>query len=206
MQALHESEPDLSHHMREVAALSHAVGRRLNLSNEALDELTRAAELHDVGKMAIPDAVWNRPGPLGEKDLELVRQHTIVAERILNVAPPMRGVARLVRASHERYDGEGYPDRLVGDEIPLGARIITVCDAFEAMIAERCYREPLEVPEALAELRRCAGTQFDPKVVEAFCEELNARMSDVQSIPSNEETRTPDAVAGETRLPALGRS
>jgi diguanylate cyclase (GGDEF)-like protein len=206
MQALHESEPDLSHHMREVAALSHAVGRRLNLSNEALDELTRAAELHDVGKMAIPDAVWNRPGPLGEKDLELVRQHTIVAERILNVAPPMRGVARLVRASHERYDGRGYPDRLAGEEIPLGARIITVCDAFEAMIADRCYREPLEIPEALAELRRCAGTQFDPKVVEAFCEELSVRMSGVMHANSNEETETPEPVVDETRLAALGRS
>jgi diguanylate cyclase (GGDEF)-like protein len=206
LQALHESEPDLSHHMREVAPLSHAVGRRLNLSNEALDELTRAAELHDVGKMAIPDAVWNRPGPLGGKDLELVRQHTIVAERILNVAPPMRGVARLVRASHERYDGQGYPDRLAGEEIPLGARIITVCDAFEAMVADRCYRAPLEIPEALAELRRCAGTQFDPKVVEAFCEELSVRRSGVMQANSNEETKTPEPVVDETRLPALGRS
>jgi two-component system cell cycle response regulator len=135
-----------------------------------------------------------------------VRQHTIVAERILNVAPPMRGVARLVRASHERYDGQGYPDRLAGEEIPLGARIITVCDAFEAMIADRCYRQALEVPEALAELRRCAGTQFDPKVVEAFCEELQARMSSVQLTESIEETTRPQAGADESRVPALGRS
>jgi two-component system, cell cycle response regulator len=206
LQALHESEPRLSHHMREVAALSHAVGRRLNLSNEALDELMRAAELHDIGKMAIPDAVWNQPGPLGERDLELVRQHTIVAERILNVAPPMRGVARLVRASHERWDGKGYPDGLAGEEIPLGARIISVCDAFEAMIADRCYRAPVEVPEALAELRHCAGTQFDPKVVEAFCEELTARFSGVQPTDLTEETTTPEPVADESRLPALGRS
>src|SRR5690242_5513103 len=188
MQALHESEPNLSHHMREVAALAHAVGRRLSLTNEELDELTRAAELHDVGKMAIPDTVWNQPGPLGERDLELVRQHTIIAERILSVAPPMRGVARLVRASHERFDGCGYPDGLAGEEIPLGARIITVCDAFEAMVADRCYREPVGVPEALAELRRCAGTQFDPRVVEAFIEELNVRISTLTRTDSNEET------------------
>jgi two-component system, cell cycle response regulator len=205
LQALHESEPDLSHHMREVAALSHAVGRRLQLSNEALDELTRAAELHDVGKMAIPDAVWNQPGALGEKDLELVRQHTIVAERILSVAPPMRGVARLVRASHERYDGQGYPDRLTGDEIPLGARIITVCDAFEAMIADRCYRAPLPVSEALTELRRCAGTQFDPIVVEAFCEELQDRISSVDETLPPKHT-PPPPVADDARLPALERS
>jgi two-component system, cell cycle response regulator len=205
LQALHESEPELSRHMREVAALSHAVGRRLNLSNEALDELMRAAELHDVGKMAIPDAIWNQPGPLGEKDLELVRQHTIVAERILSVAPPMRGVARLVRASHERYDGQGYPDRLAGDEIPLGARIITVCDAFEALIADRCYRAPVAVHEALDELRRCAGTQFDPMVVEAFCEELRHRMSGVDLTPPNTDL-TLQPVADEARLTALGRS
>jgi HD-GYP domain-containing protein (c-di-GMP phosphodiesterase class II) len=109
----------------------------------------------------------------------------------------MRGVARLVRASHERFDGGGYPDGLAGEEIPLGARIITVCDAFEAMVADRCYREPVDVPAALAELRRCAGTQFDPTVVEAFIEELNIRMSTLI------QTET---VADETRLPALGRS
>jgi len=206
MQALHESEPNLSHHMREVAALAHAVGRRLSLSNEELDELTRAAELHDVGKMAIPDTVWNQPGPLGERDLELVRQHTIIAERILSVAPPMRGVAGLVRASHEHFDGGGYPDGLAGEEIPLGARIITVCDAFEAMVADRCYREPVGIPEALAELRRCAGTQFDPKVVEAFIEELNVRMSGLTKPHSNEETNHTEPVADETRLAALGRS
>jgi diguanylate cyclase (GGDEF)-like protein len=206
MQALHESEPNLSHHMREVAALAHAVGRRLGLSNEELDELTRAAELHDVGKMAIPDAVWNKPGPLGERDLELVRQHTIIAERILSVAPPMRGVARLVRASHERFDGGGYPDGLAGEEIPLGARIITVCDAFEAMVADRCYRAPVEVPEALAELRRCAGTQFDPKVVEAFIEELDIRMSGLTRADSNEDMNPTEPVVDQMRLPALGRS
>jgi len=206
MQALHESEPNLSHHMREVAALAHAVGRRLGLSNEELDELTRAAELHDVGKMAIPDTIWNQPGPLGERDLELVRQHTIIAERILSVAPPMRGVARLVRASHERFDGGGYPDGLAGEEIPLGARIITVCDAFEAMVADRCYREPVTVPEALAELRRCAGSQFDPQVVEAFIEELDLRMSSLMQTNSNEETNPTEPVADEMRLPALGRS
>ena len=207
LQALHESEPDLSRHMREVAALSHAVGRRMNLSNEELDELTRAAELHDVGKMAIPDAVWNQPGPLGEQDLELVRQHTIVAERILNVAPPMRGVAKIVRASHERYDGQGYPDRLAGEQIPLGARIISVCDAFEAMVAERCYRAPLTVTEALAELRRCAGTQFDPFVVVAFCEELQNRMSGVDE--THTQTHTPNTspqAADDASLPALERS
>jgi two-component system cell cycle response regulator len=204
LQALHESEPALSHHMREVADLATGVGRRLGLTGEELDELARAAELHDIGKMAIPDAVWKQPGPLGERDLQLVRQHTIVGERILNVAPPMRGVARLVRASHERYDGNGYPDRLAGEEIPLGARIIAACDAFEAMIGDRCYRAPLGVGDALEELRRCAGSQFDPKVVEAFIAELESctHPTDIFTTPIT----TPNEAAHEASLPALGRS
>jgi two-component system cell cycle response regulator len=125
-----------------------------------------------------------------------------VGERILNVAPPMRGVARLVRASHERFDGNGYPDGLAGEEIPLGARVIAVCDAFEAMIGDRCYRVPLGVGDALEELRRCAGTQFDPNVVEAFVAELDSCMT-----PSQEAfTTTPHEAAQEVPLPALGRS
>jgi two-component system cell cycle response regulator len=205
LQALHESEPALSHHMREVAELAANVGRRLGLTGEELDELARAAELHDIGKMAIPDAVWKQPGPLGERDLALVRQHTIVGERILNVAPPMRGVARLVRASHERYDGTGYPDRLAGEEIPLGARIIAVCDAFDAMIGDRCYRAPLGVGDALTELRRCAGTQFDPKVVEAFVAELQSSPS-AREIFSASPTPTPTEAAQDAPLTTLGRS
>jgi len=169
------------------------------------DELARAAELHDTGKMAIPDAVWKQPGPLGERDLELVRQHTIVGERILNVAPPMRGVARLVRASHERFDGTGYPDGLAGEEIPLGARIIAVCDAFEAMIGDRCYRAPLGVGDALTELRRCAGSQFDPKVVEAFVAELQSSQFP-RDIFSASPPTTPNEAAQDAPLPALGRS
>jgi two-component system, cell cycle response regulator len=201
LQALHESEPALSHHMREVAELAPGVGRRLGLTGEELDELARAAELHDIGKMAIPDAVWKQPGPLGERDLELVRQHTIVGERILNVAPPMRGVARLVRASHERFDGKGYPDGLAGEEIPLGARIIAVCDAFDAMIGDRCYRVSIGVGDALDELRRCAGTQFDPKVVDAFAAELETGAHDQEIF-----TTTPNETAQDVPLPALGRS
>jgi two-component system, cell cycle response regulator len=205
LQALHETEPALSHHMREVAELAASVGRRLGLTGEELDELARAAELHDIGKMAIPDTVWSKPGPLGEQDLELVRQHTIVGERILSVAPPMRGVARLVRASHERFDGMGYPDGLAGEEIPLGARIVAVCDAFDAMIGDRCYRAPLGITDALAEIRACAGTQFDPKVVEAFSEELSTTPRDLDPTTTTPAT-TPSEAAHEAPLPALGRS
>jgi len=148
------------------------VATRLELDGEELDEVVRAAELHDVGKMAIPDEVLRKPGPLTEEEWAFVRQHTIIGERILSAAPALLPVAKLVRASHERFDGSGYPDGLAADAIPLGSRIVAVCDAFQAMTSPRPYRPAIPVEDALAELRACAGTQFDPEVVKAFCEEV----------------------------------
>ncbi|MDX6727169.1 MAG: hypothetical protein QOK49_1974, partial [Baekduia sp.] len=133
-----------------------------------LDELARGAELHDVGKIAMPEAILHKAGPLDEVEWQVMRQHTIVGERILAAAPALRPVGALVRSSHERFDGRGYPDGLAGDAIPLGARIISVCDAFDAMVQERPYAPAMAHEEAVAELRRCAGTQFDRAVVEAF--------------------------------------
>jgi diguanylate cyclase (GGDEF)-like protein len=169
LQVLREREPDLHLHLHGVAALASAVGRRLALSAEQLDEVARAAELHDVGKIAIPDEILHKPASLDAGEWELMRQHTVIGDRILGAAPAMRPVAEIVRASHERWDGGGYPDGLAGEQIPLGARIVSVCDAFHAMTTARPYRATLDPEAALAELRRCAGTQFDPAVVDAFC-------------------------------------
>ncbi|MGB2710149.1 MAG: diguanylate cyclase [Conexibacter sp.] len=168
LQVLREREPELHQHLRGVAALAVAVGRRLELSAEQLDELARAAELHDIGKLAIPDELLHKPGPLDEDEWELMRQHTIIGDRILAAAPAMRPVAAIVRASHERWDGDGYPDGVAGEAIPLGARIVAVCDAFHAMTNARPYRGQLDREAALAELRRCAGSQFDADVVAVF--------------------------------------
>ena len=168
MQVLREREPELEEHVDDVGLLALAVGRRLGLDGEALDEIARAAELHDVGKIAVPEAILRKPGPLDDAEWEVMRQHTIVGERILAAAPSLRPVGRLVRSSHERWDGSGYPDGLTGERIPLGARIIAVCDAFDAMRQTRPYAASLSEDEALAELRRCCGTQFDPWVVEVF--------------------------------------
>jgi two-component system, cell cycle response regulator len=163
-----EREPDLDQHNNGVAELAETVGRAMGLDAEALDVLVRAAELHDVGKVAVPDGILYKPGPLDEREWAVMRQHTVAGERILGASESMRPVARVVRASHERYDGTGYPDALTGEEIPLEARIVTVCDAYDAMLSRRPYKEPISSDNALAELRRCAGTQFDPLVVETL--------------------------------------
>jgi diguanylate cyclase (GGDEF)-like protein len=163
-----EREPELDDHANGVADLAMAVGRRIGLDAEALDVLVRAAELHDIGKVAVPDTILHKPGPLDDVEWEIMRQHTVVGERILAAADSMRPVAGLVRSSHERWDGRGYPDGLMGEEIPLGARIVCACDAFDAMLSRRPYKAPMTVDETLAELRRCAGSQFDPRVVETL--------------------------------------
>ncbi|HMJ02497.1 MAG TPA: diguanylate cyclase, partial [Conexibacter sp.] len=169
LQVLREREPDLHRHLQGVAALAVSIGRQLELSAEQLDEVARAAELHDIGKIAVPDEILHKPGPLDEREWDLMRQHTIIGDRILGAAPAMRPVAEIVRASHEHFDGSGYPDGLAGEAIPLGARIVSVCDAFHAMTSDRPYQPRLDRNAALAELRRCAPEQFDPTVVEAFC-------------------------------------
>ena len=127
-----------------------------------------AAELHDVGKIAIPRSILAKPGPLDEEEWTFMRRHTLIGERIVQSAPALVGIAALIRSSHERWDGTGYPDRLAGDEIPLGAQIVFVCDAYAAMTSGRCYQAAMSPAEAHAELRRHAGSQFAPAVVEAF--------------------------------------
>jgi putative nucleotidyltransferase with HDIG domain len=168
LRALAERTPELGDHVRDTAALAGAVASRLGLSREDVEQVRHAAELHDVGKVAIPDEILHKPGPLSPSEWAFMRRHTIIGERIVNAAPALSRVAPMVRSSHERWDGGGYPDGLVGDAIPLGARIVAVCDAFDAMTTDRTYRSAVAPEEALAELRRCAGAQFDPAVVDGF--------------------------------------
>ena len=165
LQALYERDPELKGHTNNVAALAVEIGRRLGLPDAEVEEIDLAAQLHDIGKIAVPDDVLHKPGPLTDSDWNLIRQHTIVGQRILSASPALRRVGEIIRATHERWDGTGYPDRLAADEIPFAARLIAVCDAFDAMTSTRAYRPPLTVPEALAEIQRCSGTQFDPAAV-----------------------------------------
>jgi diguanylate cyclase (GGDEF)-like protein len=169
---MHAKQPSLEAHSNEVAELCLRVGRRLAMSGEQLDELARAAELHDVGKVGIPDAILEKPDTLNDAEWEFMHQHTVLGERILSAAPALRPVAVIVRATHERWDGRGYPDGLAGEQIPLGARIIAACDAYDAMTTDRVYRAGVDHDAACAELRRESGAQFDPDVIDALLEEL----------------------------------
>jgi two-component system cell cycle response regulator len=169
LKVLSERNADLGAHITGVAELAMAVARQLALSDHEVERIGIAAELHDVGKAAIPDAILGKPGPLDDDEWTLMRQHTLIGQRIMLAAPSLAAAGELVRSSHEAFDGSGYPDGLAGEEIPLGARIIAVCDAFDAMTSTRSYRAAMATAEAYAELRRCSGTQFDPTVVAAFC-------------------------------------
>jgi two-component system cell cycle response regulator len=165
---LEERDSELAHHLAAVADQAEALGRRLRLPEPQLAVLRQAAELHDVGKLAIPEEILGKPGPLAEDEWSFVRRHTVIGERILGSAPALGVAAKIVRSTHERWDGTGYPDRLAGADIPFEARIISVCDAFNAMTSHRPYAAALRREDALRELFRCAGTQFDAEVVEAF--------------------------------------
>jgi diguanylate cyclase (GGDEF)-like protein len=168
MLAIEERDRALHGRGTGVQDVATCVARRLGLSETDADAVQLGAVLHDVGKLAIPDRILAKPGPLDEREWEFMRRHPVIGERILQGAPALRDVALLVRASHERWDGTGYPDGTRGRDIPLGARIIAVCDAFDAMTSERPYRPAILAASALQELRRNAGTQFDPEVVAAF--------------------------------------
>ncbi len=174
LQLLAMHEPELHAHSSKVAALTEGVGRRLRLGAQEIAETIRAAELHDIGKVAIPADVLHNPEPLDEAEWEIMRRHPAIGAHVLSAAPALSKVADIVRASHERFDGGGYPLGLAGEEIPLAARIVFVCDSFDAMTSDRPYGQAKSDSEALEELRRGSGRQFDPQVVEAFLTEYAA--------------------------------
>jgi HD-GYP domain-containing protein (c-di-GMP phosphodiesterase class II) len=156
-------------HSRGVVELSLAVSDRLGLDSRQRRNVEFAALLHDVGKIAVPKEIINKPGPLDEKEWAIMHRHTIEGEAMLNrVGGVLAEVGRIVRSSHEHYDGSGYPDGLAGEAIPIEARIVTCCDAFSAMTTTRPYRKAMPMEKAIAELRACAGGQFDPDVVAAL--------------------------------------
>ena len=170
---LAERYPELGNHVNQVAALCWRISPETGLEEDQRQPLTQAAFLHDIGKLSLPEPMLQRAGPLREEEWRQMRLHTVVGEQILSAAGLNGKVLEFVRSSHERVDGTGYPDGLADGQIPLGSRIIAVCDAFEAMTSPRPYRPlPMTREGASLELMRASGTQFDEAVVDALCQEL----------------------------------
>jgi diguanylate cyclase (GGDEF)-like protein len=202
LQALVELRPHLGEHVDAVTVLAEDIARHLGLAPHLVEQVRDAAKLHDIGKIAIPDAILNKPGPLDPEEWKFMRRHTIIGERIVSAAPALAEVALLVRSSHERFDGGGYPDQLGGDAIPIGSRIVCVCDAFDAMTTDRPYRRAMTPNDALAELKRCSGSQFDPQVVEAFQATLYPPTSGSGDGPRGHQDAGSEAAGPRPRIPA----
>ncbi|WP_088554321.1 HD-GYP domain-containing protein [Calderihabitans maritimus] len=168
VEAIEAKDKYLEGHSRKVAHLARWVARFMKLRPEEIDNVYWAALLHDIGKIGVPESILNKTDRLTASEWYQVQQHPIIGAEILSRVPSLQAVVPSVLHHHERYDGKGYPKRLKGTEIPLGARIIAVVDAFEAMTSDRSYRKGMSNEKAIEELKRCAGTQFDPRIVEAF--------------------------------------
>lgn len=166
-------------HSESVTGMVLEIGRKMGMGEPELSALRYAALFHDIGKIGIPDRILNKPGPLTRKEWVAMERHTLIGEQILAPLDFMCPALPIVRHEHERWDGQGYPDGLMGEEIPLGARIILVCDAYDAMTSDRPYRDALGPEEAVDRLRGGAGTQFDPEVVDAFLSVLDGAVSGV---------------------------
>jgi HD-GYP domain-containing protein (c-di-GMP phosphodiesterase class II) len=174
-------------HSRDVVELTMRVADELGLSTRERRDAEFVALLHDVGKVRVPKSIINKPGPLTREERAVMEQHTVEGERLLlRVGGLLGEVGRIVRSCHERYDGEGYPDGLAGEEIPLIARIVACCDAFNAMTTDRSYRKAMPKGDAVAELRRSSGTQFDPRVVDTLIVSLAGYAGSVAAPPKIE--------------------
>ena len=166
--ALDLKDAETEGHCQRVTAFTISIAKAMPVPNPYLPVLARAAFLHDIGKMAIPDGILRKPGPLNDEEKQVMRKHCEIGYNMLIRIPFLRDAAEIVLAHQEFYDGTGYPRGLRGDQIPLGARIFTIADSLDAMISDRPYRKALPMSHAREEISRCAGTQFDPKVVEVF--------------------------------------
>jgi diguanylate cyclase (GGDEF)-like protein/putative nucleotidyltransferase with HDIG domain len=191
--ALEARDGYTGNHSDEVQRLAVAVARKLGLERDEVQLIRTVALLHDIGKIGIPDSILHKPARLEETEWQLMREHPAIGERILRPLPGLTAVATAVRHEHERWDGLGYPDGLAGEGIPLASRVVLACDAWHALVSDRPYRKALPVETALEELRACAGTQFDPRVVGALIECVR------EPLPTAEECASDPVIGADSR-------
>ena len=170
-----ESAPDVAAHMERTGRLAAAFVKELGLGEPLARLVVATARLHDIGKLGVPPWVMEKEGPLTQFELRVMREHTLIGQELLERRRELLSIGPLVRSTHERWDGSGYPDGLRGAAIPLPSRIVAICDAFDAMTKPRSYSPSMSIQAALAELQRGAGAQFDPGVVEVFCSLFESR-------------------------------
>ena len=170
-----EGAPHVAAHMERTERLARAFVKDLGLGEPLARLVLLTARLHDIGKLGVPPWLLEKTGPLTEFELGLMEEHTLIGQEMLERRPELLPIGPLVRATHERWDGTGYPDGLSGGAIPLPSRIVAICDAFDAMTKPRSYSDAMSIPGALRELQECAGSQFDPGAVPVFCRLFESR-------------------------------
>jgi two-component system cell cycle response regulator len=197
VQVITEQNASLDAHVERVSELAGTLAEALGQPELETQRIRLAAKLHDIGKTAVPAAILDKPGPLTAHEWEFLRRHTTIGARIVSAAPALANTAPLIRSSHERIDGHGYPDGLKGENIPFGSRILAVCDAFEAMTSDRIYRPAISADAALAELKRNRGTQFDKTIVDAFCKCVGCLGADQHIVSAGTESSSPRTRGGQ---------
>jgi putative nucleotidyltransferase with HDIG domain len=179
--AIESRDCETKHHCRRVQAYAVLLAQRLAVTPEQLVDISYGALLHDVGKIGVPDSILLKPGKLTEQEWEVMRSHTRIGYKMLSRIKFLQGAADIVRYHHERWDGAGYPTGTAGHDIPLGARIFSIIDTFDAITSKRPYKEALPVQHARDEIRRCAGSQFDPALVEEFLKVSDAELIETRA-------------------------
>ncbi len=179
--AIESRDCETKHHCRRVQAYASMLAERLQMTPEQLVDISYGALLHDVGKIGVPDSILLKPGKLTDEEWVTMRNHTLIGYKMVSRIKFLRGAAEIVLSHHERWDGRGYPHKLAGEEIPLGARIFSVIDAFDAITSKRVYKEAVPIEDAKREIARSAGSQFDPRVVAAFLEVGEAQLVEIRA-------------------------